>query len=724
MAPPDSGPAAASLFRRGENCCAVASAARAAFLVDGEAYFDAFVRAAERAERSIMILAWDFDSRTVLRYDRDGKPRETLGEFLNALCERKPKLRVRILDWDFPIVYGTDREYSPIFGLPWKPHRHIEFRFDDTHPLAGSHHQKVVVIDDKLAFAGGLDITNKRWDCPDHAPGDKRRTWAEKCYPPFHDVMIAVDGEAAVELASIARGRWEAATHSHRRWKPVRTSGDPWPEGLEPDMRDVHLSIACTEPPGANTPGIHHVETLYLDMIARARRYIYIENQYFTSEKIGLALEARLREEDPPEIVVVTRRLSHGWLEEVTMHTLRTRLVRQLREVDAHGRFRAWYPHIEGLEEGTCIDLHSKVMIVDDEWLRIGSSNISNRSMGVDTECDVTIEARGDAAKRAQIRAFRDRLLAEHAGAPVAKLAPLIESMGSIAAAVESLPPGKRGLAELEAPEIPEALLAAAQIGDMEKPISIDGLVQDLAHDEAPEALPTTRKRPLIIALGILAFIGIMALAWRYTPLAEWVTAERVLAVANGFADHWWAPLLIVLAYTPASMVMFPRPLLTMTAVVVFGPYEGFIYAMTGVILAGTAGYGIGRLVHRDTVRRLAGPRLNRLTSVLQRRGILAVTLVRFVPIAPYLVVNIVMGAMRIRLHHFVIGTFLGMLPGALAATVLSDQVAVALMNPAGVNPWLIAGAIAVLATLAFSGHRLLRYLDRREQRRNQPALA
>lgn len=706
-----------SLFRPGQNCCAVAGAGRASFLVDGEAYFDAFLRAAERAERSILILAWDFDSRTVLRYDAQDRPVETMGEFLNRLCQRRPALRVRILDWDFPVVYGTDREYSPIFGLSWKPHRHIEFRFDDTHPLAGSHHQKIVVIDDKLAFTGGLDITNRRWDTPRHAPDDPRRKFEDEPYPPFHDVMVAVDGEAARELAAIARQRWTAATH--RKVKPVATPGDPWPAQLPAHMRDVRLAISCTAPPVGSTPGVHHVESMYLDMIAAAKRYIYIENQYFTSERIGLALEERLTEPDPPEIVLVTRRLSHGWLEEVTMHTLRTRLVRRLREVDAHGRFHAYYPHVDCLADGTCIDLHSKVMIVDDEWLRIGSSNLSNRSMGVDTECDVTIEAQGDPARRQAIRAFRDVLLAEHAGVAVEEIARACEELASMSAAIEKLSRGAKRLETLEAPEIPEALLAAAKIGDMEKPISIDGLVQDLAHDEAP--IEPVRKRPLIIAAGLLLFIAALALAWKYTPLAKWVTAETVIGVAHAFADHWWAPLLIVLSYTPASMVMFPRPLLTMAAVVVFGPYEGFIYAMSGVILAGTAGYAIGRLVHRDTVRRVAGPRLNRLTGVLQRRGIIAVTLVRFVPIAPYLVVNIVMGAMRIRLHHFVVGTFLGMLPGALAATVLSDQVATALMNPAGVNVWLIAAAVCVLAGLAFAGHRLLAYLDRREHRRHRP---
>jgi uncharacterized membrane protein YdjX (TVP38/TMEM64 family) len=398
---------------------------------------------------------------------------------------------------------------------------------------------------------------------------------------------------------------------------------------------------------------------------------------------------------------------------------LRTRLVRRLRAADTKGCLHVFYPHIDGLCENTCIDLHSKVMIVDDEWLRIGSSNLSNRSMGVDTECDVTVEAQGDPQRRSVIRRFRDQLVAEHAGVAIEDLAAAAEELGSMALAIAKLSHGPRRLMRLEDEEISDALLAAARIGDMEAPISIEGLVQGLAHDELP--VEPARKRPLLVAAGIAAFVAALALLWRYTPLASIVTAENVIAVARGFADHWWAPLLIVLAYTPASMVMFPRPLLTMAAVVVFGPWEGFVYAMVGVVIAGTVGYAVGRLVHRDTVRRVAGPRLNRLTGVLQRRGLIAVTLVRLVPIAPYLVVNIVMGAMRIRLHHFIVGTFLGMLPGGLAATVLSDQIAVALMNPARVNPWLIAAAVCAFAGLAFTGHRLLAYLDRREQRRNRP---
>jgi hypothetical protein len=85
------------------------------------------------------------------------------------------------------MVYGTDREYSPIFGLPWKPHRHIQFRFDDTHPLAGSHPPEGGGDRRQARLRGGLDITNKRWDTAKHAPGDPRRTFEDQPYPPFHD---------------------------------------------------------------------------------------------------------------------------------------------------------------------------------------------------------------------------------------------------------------------------------------------------------------------------------------------------------------------------------------------------------------------------------------------------------------------------------------------------------------------------------------------------------
>src|SRR5689334_24278448 len=164
-----------TLLQPGDNCCAIAHADRVALLIDGEIYFDAFVHAAERAERSLIMLGWDFDSRTILRFDADGRPEITLGQFLNDLARKRRHLQIWMLDWDYPMVFGMGREFSPVYGWSWKPHRRVHFRYDNTHPVGGSHHQKIVVIDDQLAFVGGLDFTCKRWDTREHRAADPRR---------------------------------------------------------------------------------------------------------------------------------------------------------------------------------------------------------------------------------------------------------------------------------------------------------------------------------------------------------------------------------------------------------------------------------------------------------------------------------------------------------------------------------------------------------------------
>jgi phospholipase D1/2 len=551
---------------------------------------------------------------------------------------------------------------------------------------------------------GGLDLTNKRWDTPAHAPDDPRRTFSDEPYPPFHDMMMAVDGEAAAALAQIARERWKTATGEEI--PRAQGTGDRWPRDFPVQFRDVPVGISCTSPPAGGKPAVTDIERLYLDMIAAARRCIYIENQYFTSQKIADALAARLADPDGPEIVLVTRLLSHGWLEEATMTLLRTKLVRELRAADRHGRFHVYFPHVEGLKEGTCVDLHSKVMVVDDEWLRVGSSNLSRRSMAMDTECDVTLEARGNEAVRATIREIRDRLIAEHAGEEPAAMAQRIAAEGGMAKAIaKSGSPGRK-LEELDAPEVPASVLSvAAAIGDIEKPIPLDNLVRNFTPDSSGKRVPPGTKAVIVLSLFAVA----LAMVWQLTPLASVVTLQTAYEWAHAIHDLPWAPLVIILAYTPASLVMFPRWLITMAAVIAFGAWAGFAYAMSGAVLAATASYLAGRMVHRDTVRRLAGRRLNTLSRVLVKRGVIAVTLVRLVPIAPFVVVNLVMGAMRIRPHHFVIGSILGFLPGLLAATVLSDQIAASFGDRTGLNPWTIGAAAVAIVTLAFYGQRWLR---------------
>jgi uncharacterized membrane protein YdjX (TVP38/TMEM64 family) len=244
----------------------------------------------------------------------------------------------------------------------------------------------------------------------------------------------------------------------------------------------------------------------------------------------------------------------------------------------------------------------------------------------------------------------------------------------------------------------------AAAIADLEQPVSLDRLVEQFDPDtRVRRALPVWAT----FAAIALAVAGLTA-AWRYTPLAEWVTPESVIDWVESFASAWWAPFAIALAYTPASIVMFPRPVITLAAVVAFGPWLGFGYATSGILMAALAGYVAGQHVGRDTLRRVSGRKLNRLSRALRQRGVLAVTAVRLVPIAPFVIESLVAGAIHIRLWHFMLGTLLGILPGVLAATIFGDQLETALRDPGRFNYWIVLGVLIVFVVLTLVVHSWL----------------
>jgi phospholipase D1/2 len=704
-----------SLLRPGYNCWTVARAERVALIIDAESYFKAFYQAALRAKRSITILGWDFNSQTRLHFDPvapDGPP-ALLGEFLNYLVRRRRELHVHVLNWDYPMVFGTDREFPPLYGFGWTPARRVHLRYDDTHPVAGSQHQKVVVIDDAVAFVGGIDLTVRRWDTTEHLPGDPRRVAYGKPYPPFHDLMVAVDGEAAKQLAVLTRERWLNATGEKlkaARFRP-RDNHDPWPDNLKPQLAGIDVGFARTIPPSGETPAVREVEKLYLDMIAAARDSMYIENQYFTAPRIAAAIEKRLAEPNGPEVVLVVRLLSHGWLEEHTMHVLRTRLIRRLQQADRHDRLRVYYPNIPGLDDGCCLDVHSKVMVVDDRILRVGSANLCNRSMGLDTECDAVIESRGKAEVAAVINDFRDRLLAEHLNVPLERLREEIARHQSLHRAIDALAVDGRSLKRLsELPEWSETVLQVAAVADPDEPIALDFLRSErFTEDGELKHSPAWGK----LLLLVLLIAGLTAL-WRLTPLAELVTAERAIAWAKDFGARPWAPMALMLAYTPACLVMFPRPLITLAAVIAFGPWLGFAYALIGIVFSSIVTYYMGRKMRRDTVRRIAGPKLDRMIEVLKKHGLLAMTLLRLVPLAPFAVESIVAGAIRMKVWHVALGTAIGLLPGTLATTVFGDAIETALSGSGSVNWWLVGSVVLVFVAGIWAVRRWFLKMERR----------
>ena len=437
----------------GVNCWRVERADQARLIVDAADYFTIVRQAMVAAEKRIMLIGWDFDARVRIgpKWNPTGAP-STIGRFVLWLARHKPELQVYLLRWDFGAVKALFRGTTPITVARWALHPRIHVKLDGAHPFGASHHQKIVVIDDSLAFCGGIDITSERWDTREHLDSDKRRVGPHGGgYGPWHDATMALSGPAARALDELARERWKCAGGGEL---PEIQRDEPlWPEGLEPHFTDVEVAIARTQPEYGDAPEVHEVEALYLDMIARARRHVYVEGQYFASGLIAEAIARRLAELDGPEFVLVTPQQAHGWLEQVAMDTARSRLVEAVQHYDKHKRFRMYLPLTA---EGKQIYVHAKIMIVDDEIFRQGSSNLNNRSLRLDTECDVALDASwpGNEGIREQIVALRDDLIAEHLGVDPGEVSRAVEETGSLIAGIEQLRGSGRSLHPYEAPPL------------------------------------------------------------------------------------------------------------------------------------------------------------------------------------------------------------------------------------------------------------------------------
>ncbi len=428
------------ILRPGDTCHVLARADRSAIIVDAADYFLALRRALLRAKHQVLMIAWDFDTRIKLdpHQGRDGVPRR-LGGLLTWLVKRTPTLNIHVLKWRLSLFQAAWRGMTPLFILDWMSDPRLNYRLAADHPIGACHHQKIVVIDDSLAFCGGIDMTADRWDTRAHLDHDPhRRRPSGRLYEPFHDTTMAVDGDAARTLGGIARARWESATGESL--EPPPETHDLWPDDLPPFATRHDVAIARTLPAYGAQEQVGEIERLWLAAIGAARRCIYIEAQYFASRRIGRALLRRLREPDGPEVVVVLPLGAHGWLEERAMGMARDHMMAALRAADPGGRFAI---HTPVTARGHRIYVHSKVLIIDDRLLRVGSSNINNRSMGFDTECDLAVESRpggiDGGVPPAAILDLRDGLVAEHLGCSIGELRDTLARAGSLVAAIERL---------------------------------------------------------------------------------------------------------------------------------------------------------------------------------------------------------------------------------------------------------------------------------------------
>lgn len=451
-----------SLLTPGRNCWRVEQADRFAVLMENAAYFDALRSAFGKARRSIVILGWQFDPRTRLDpHSAHDDHQAQIGHQLRMLVKARPDLDVRLLIWKSPLLIAASQGFYPHRARGWFRKRMVEFRLDPPPAIGACHHQKVIVIDDAVAFCGGGDISTDRWDSEQHLDGDPRRCQPSGLIPPpRHEVMAVMDGAAARALGDLARERWFRATGE--RTIPDEADGDAWPEGVEPDLRRTPVAIARTEPAVAGRAEVRENEALHLDAIRRAKRLIYMENQYFTSPAFAEALAARLSEADGPEIVLVSTGTSPSWFDRITMDTARSEVLFRLEQADRHNRFFAFTPYTR---EGERIIVHAKVSIYDDAVLRVGSTNLNNRSFGFDTECDIAAEP-ADAEGRDAIRRFRQRTIGHWIGVGGEAFGAVEAVTGTVGEAILQFDTGRMHTLGAEPPSRFEQIISEFQLGD------------------------------------------------------------------------------------------------------------------------------------------------------------------------------------------------------------------------------------------------------------------
>ena len=455
-------PATASLIERPGLCWKTARAGRFAVLMDNEAYFEALASSLAKAQKSIVVLGWQFDPRT--RLDPETRPDDyqaQIGHQLRMLVKTRPHLDVRLLIWNSPLLIAASQGFYPHRAQGWFRKRMVEFRLDQPGPLGACHHQKVIVIDDAVAFTGGGDVATDRWDNPDHLDDDPRRCMPSGLIaPPRHETMCVMDGDAARALGDLARERWFRATWE--KTLPDHVETDPWPDGVEPDLYDVPMGVSRTEPRWAGRREVREIEHLHLESIRSEKKLIYFENQYFTSPRIAAALAERLEEPDGPEVVLISTGKSPSWFDQWTMDTTRSEVLFRLEQADRHNRFFAFSPMTVG---GQRLIVHAKVTIIDDQLMRIGSANLNNRSMGFDTECDVAVEP-GTEEGEQTIRRLRQTSIAHFIGAPTEAYRMAEEITGSVGQAIQTFSEGRMTPLGADPPSRLEGFIAEWQLGD------------------------------------------------------------------------------------------------------------------------------------------------------------------------------------------------------------------------------------------------------------------
>ncbi len=643
-----------------------------------------------------------------------------ISELLAWKAEQNPELKIYLLRWDSSLAFFAQREMWAKEVWDENTPDNVETVLDDTIPMGGSQHQKIVIIDDEVVYSGGMDVSTNRWDTRDHPVESEERDGPDGEYGPLHDVQAVYSGPVVKEFAELVRWRWLRVAESNpinfREDAKIKLEDgipDAWPDDYEPWFENVDCALARTIPFMDEVEPVQEVRNMLLDLINQAERVIYIENQFTSRQEIAEALNKRLKTCPDLNVIVVSSYEPKGRFECEAFWASRIEFKKILfKDIDPDRVIMTYSSITDEQGRSAYKRIHSKVMTIDEKYLVIGSSNLSNRSMTLDTEID-TVYYGNDEHNSAQIARVRDDLLAEHSGRDVESTAVLLKKDNPARALMTG--------------QLAHGYVLTQVNDEIFTDPSSDNLFRSLSDPEEPLiAMPTMdgssmpvrnpRRRTIMVGLGVLIIAILGGLMFWASQAIPWLSADSINAFLEESRGTYFALPTVLLVYLVGGILFFPVTVLSIAVAAVFGPIWGPIYGILGALLSSATMFGVGKLLGNAGLKKIGGPKVDAVDQKLKSSGIVGVAAIRMLPIAPFSLVNLVAGISSIGLFQFLMGTFLGMFPPMIAKGLVGDSITQIFRNPSPETISYLAGGIILWGLMIWGSQKFARWYQERKQ--------
>lgn len=711
-----------TIFNPSENCTTVSNARFAAPIVDYANYYRALHEAISKATKTIFIVGWDIDSRIRLLRGQEEKSSSlpsVISKLIAHRAKQIPDLEVYLLRWDSSLAFFAMREVWAKEVWDDCTPDNVHTVLDSSIPMGGSQHQKIVIIDDELAFSGGMDVAVHRWDTREHHVDEPERDDGDGSYGPLHDVQVAVSGPVVKQLSELVRWRWNRLVSDHQRVSQLPdqaitdTLPQCWPDSVDPMFENITCGLAQTVPFMDDEEPVQEVRKMLLALIESAEHFIYIENQFASRGEIAEALNKRLKACPGLRVLIFSSYQPEGTVETETYWAGRIDFKRILQNGVEKERVLMAYSsstNKQGLSGHKRV--HAKVMVVDDRHFVVGSSNLSNRSMSLDTECDLIFEA-SCAAHKSKIAWFRNDLISEHAGWSIDEVQEFIDGEETFTKLTQCKSEYSYCLREAKDEIFTDQRLQQiiTPFGDPEQPI--------LPSIPLPRGkrfyLPNPSKRLLIVSAAIFIIVFLVGGGYLLSQNVDWMNKEHLQSSLQSLHNSPWAFPAVCGIYIVAGLLFFPVTVLSLAVAIVFGAFWGVVYGMAGAIASTTVLFLIGKLLGDRGLRGLAGPRISKIDRKFADNGVLGVAVLRNIPIAPFSLVNLVAGISSIKLVHFLIGTFIGMFPLMVVKALVGDSIADIFRDPSPKHISFLVGGVVTWIAIAYGSQKLVNFWNQKK---------